>query len=79
VGVDRRGDQVELRVRGTGFLRHTVRIMAGTLYEVGRGARPERWVEEVLAAGDRAVSGRTAPPEGLVLESIVYAALDPQP
>lgn len=62
-----------LRVKGTGFLRHTVRILAGTLYEVGRGAKPEVWVAEVLAARDRSRAGRTAPAGALVLESIVYS------
>ncbi|MEQ1565114.1 MAG: tRNA pseudouridine(38-40) synthase TruA [Myxococcota bacterium] len=66
------GDEVTLRIRGTGFLRHTVRILAGTLREVGRGKRPPEWVAEVLAARDRARAGPTAPAEGLVLEHIDY-------
>ena len=66
------GDEVRLTIRGTGFLRHMVRILAGTLLEVGRGARPPSWVGDVLAARDRAAAGRTAPPHGLLLEDIAY-------
>lgn len=65
-------DEVVLRVRGTGFLRHMVRIVAGTLYEIGRGERPAGWMEEVLSARDRRAAGRTAPAEGLLLEDITY-------
>lgn len=72
LGDDPRGDEVHLRIRGTGFLRHSVRILAGTLFEVGRGKRPPEWVGEVLAGRERARAGRTAPAEGLVLERIVY-------
>jgi tRNA pseudouridine38-40 synthase len=66
------GDEVHLRIRGTGFLRHSVRILAGTLYDVGRGTKPPGWIAEVLAGRDRTRAGRTAPAEGLVLERIDY-------
>lgn len=66
-------DELRLSIRGTGFLRHMVRILAGTLYEVGAGRRPPAWVGEVLAARDRTAAGRTAPAEGLLLEDVVYA------
>ncbi len=67
------GDEIHLRMQGVGFLRHTVRIVAGTLYEIGRGARPPTWFAEVLGARDRYAAGRTAPPEGLLLERVAYA------
>jgi len=66
------GDELQLRIQGTGFLRHSVRILAGTLYEVGRGARPPEWLREVLEARDRGAAGRTAPASALVLERIEY-------
>ena len=65
-------DEVLLRMRGTGFLRHMVRIVAGTLYEIGRGERASGWMADVLAARDRSSAGRTAPAEGLLLEEIEY-------
>lgn len=66
------GDEVHLTVHGTGFLRHMVRILAGTLHEIGRGNRPPEWLAEVLAARDRTRAGQTAPAEGLLLERIDY-------
>lgn len=72
VSVTARGDEIWLRITGTGFLRHSVRILAGSLYEVGRGRRPPGWIAEILERRDRTAAGRTAPAEGLVLESIVY-------
>jgi len=66
------GEQVVLRVHGTGFLRHMVRILAGSLVQVGRGRQPPSWLAEVVAARDRRRAGQTAPPGGLVLERIDY-------
>lgn len=70
--VTSRGPWVELRLVGTGFLRHQVRIVSGTLMDVGLGRRPIAHMAEVLAARDRSAAGRTAPAEGLMLEEIVY-------
>ncbi|MEO1497781.1 MAG: tRNA pseudouridine(38-40) synthase TruA [Planctomycetota bacterium] len=70
--VRRAGDRVDVTVTGDGFLYNMVRAIAGTLVEVGRGARPPEWVTEVLASRDRATAGPTAPPEGLVLVSVEY-------
>ncbi|MCA9241842.1 MAG: tRNA pseudouridine(38-40) synthase TruA, partial [Planctomycetales bacterium] len=55
-----------------GFLYNMVRAIAGTLVEVGRGARPPEWVAEVLAARDRSAAGPNAPALGLVLVSVEY-------
>jgi tRNA pseudouridine38-40 synthase len=75
IGVRRVGRLVLIDVRGTGFLYNQVRNMVGTLYEVGRGHwAPER-VAAILASGDRAQAGPTAPPHGLCLEWIRYPAL----
>jgi tRNA pseudouridine38-40 synthase len=49
-----------------------VRIMMGTLVEVGRGRRPAAWVGEVLAAESRAAAGPTAPAHGLTLWHVTY-------
>lgn len=57
---------------GTGFLRHMVRTMAGTLVEVGLGRRGEDDIAAILAARHRSAAGRTAPPQGLVLWSVDY-------
>jgi tRNA pseudouridine38-40 synthase len=59
-------------VTGTGFLRHMVRAIVGTLVEVGRGRQPIEWMGRVLASRDRAIAGPTAPPEGLFLVGVTY-------
>ncbi len=65
-------DGLVVHVRGEGFLYKMVRNLVGTLVEVGRGRRDPRWVEAVLASGDRRRAGATAPPEGLVLWRVHY-------
>ena len=59
-------------VVGTGFLRHMVRTIAGSLVEIGRGRRPVAWMSDVLASRDRAAAGPTAPPQGLFLVRVEY-------
>ena len=72
LAVDDRGPRIDVTVTGDGFLYNMVRAIAGTLVEVGRGARPPEWVAEVLAARDRTQAGPTAPAEGLLLASVDY-------
>jgi tRNA pseudouridine38-40 synthase len=59
-------------VRGNAFLRNMVRIVVGTLVEVGAGRRPVEQVSEILASRDRTRAGITAPPQGLELVSVRY-------
>ncbi len=65
-------DSVTVEIEANGFLYNMVRAIVGTLVEVGRGARPESWPGEVLAAADRRRAGRTAPPQGLFLLFVAY-------
>ena len=66
------GAHVTMRVTGNAFLRNMVRIMAGTLYRVGRGQMPVAEVAEVLASLDRTRAGMTAPARGLTLEIVHF-------
>jgi tRNA pseudouridine38-40 synthase len=59
-------------VTGGGFLRHMVRIIVGSLVEIGRGRQPVEWIGGVLAARDRTRAGPTAPPQGLFLVRVDY-------
>lgn len=72
VEVERRGDEIHVVAEGTGFVRHMVRIMVGSLVEVAAGRRPSRWLAEALAARDREAAGPTAPAAGLTLEHVRY-------
>jgi tRNA pseudouridine38-40 synthase len=66
------GPALDLVFEGNRFLMHMVRIMAGTLVEVGKGRfRPED-LPAILAARDRARAGITAPPHGLCLDEVWY-------
>jgi tRNA pseudouridine38-40 synthase len=63
---------VAFDVRGNAFLRNMVRIVVGTLVEIGAGRRPAGQVAEILASCDRTRAGITAPPQGLELVSVRY-------
>jgi tRNA pseudouridine38-40 synthase len=61
-----------MRIEGSGFLRHMVRNIAGTLVEVGLGRWPAAAVAGILASRDRRNAGPTAPPQGLFLVGVRY-------
>lgn len=65
--VEEQGQDVVIRVCGNGFLYNMVRIIAGTLLEVGQGRRSPESMEDVLLACDRQKAGPTAPAHGLML------------
>ena len=67
----RRG-RIAIVVQGEGFLFNMVRIMAGTLLEVGRGHRDPDCVERALASLERTDAGATAPANGLYLVRVLY-------
>lgn len=64
------GKIIRFRVRGNGFLYNMVRIVVGTLLEVGMERRTVESVREALVTGKRQKAGPTAPPQGLVLLKI---------
>ncbi|MEW5852605.1 MAG: tRNA pseudouridine(38-40) synthase TruA [Myxococcota bacterium] len=72
VTVKRLGDDVEVEFRGNAFVRSQVRIMVGTLVEVGLGKRSVESVAEILRGRDRTKAGRTAPATGLFLAKVYY-------
>jgi tRNA pseudouridine38-40 synthase len=63
---------IEIDVKGSGFLNHMVRIIAGTLIEVGRGKIKPDAVKEILKSKDRKKSGPTAKASGLTLVKAYY-------
>jgi tRNA pseudouridine38-40 synthase len=65
-------DLLLVDVRGNAFLRNMVRILVGTLTEVGRGYRPAAQVTEILASRDRTRAGITAPAHGLELIEVRF-------
>ncbi len=70
VAVERQDELVVIEVRGNAFVRGMVRVISGTLYEVGRGRRRADSITTLLAARDRRQAGITAPACGLTLEEV---------
>jgi tRNA pseudouridine38-40 synthase len=66
------GEALDLVFEGNRFLMHMVRIMAGTLMEVGKGRYRAADMPAILGARDRRKAGITAPPHGLCLEKVWY-------
>lgn len=64
--------EIQIDINGNGFLYNMVRIIAGTLLEVGRGQVESGKTKEILKACDRDAAGPTLPPEGLCLEWVKY-------
>ena len=64
--------RISFLYQGNGFLQHMVRIMTGTLLEVGRGDRNPEEVLAILRAKDRANAGFLVPAKGLFLENVKY-------
>jgi len=65
--VEEQGSDLVIRVCGNGFLYNMVRIIAGTLMDVGLGRRTPESMTDILAACDRTAAGPTAPAHGLTL------------
>ncbi len=72
VALNGTGPSLELVFEGNRFLMHQVRIMTGTLVEIGRGKRSPDSIPAILAARSRRTSGITAPPGGLYMEAVWY-------
>lgn len=66
------GSYITIRIKGNGFLYNMVRIIAGTLMQVGRGQLTPDAVQNMLLSKDRCSAGQTAPPQGLTLMGIDY-------
>ena len=76
VGIEEKDGEVRISVSGNGFLYNMVRIMVGTLVEVGLGKRSPESVASAIASLDRQNAGHTAPPQGLYLEKVFYGSED---
>ena len=72
ITVERRRDRIIFTFHGAGFLQNMVRILVGTLLEIGAGARPVSSIAEIFASGCRANAGVTVPAQGLGLMEVQY-------
>ena len=67
IQIEKSGDRITIRITGEGFLYNMVRIIAGTLMDIGGGLYPPEKMKEILEAKDRKKAGPTAPARGLTL------------
>lgn len=67
IQIEKSGDRITIRITGEGFLYNMVRIIAGTLMDIGGGLYPPEKMKEILEAKDRKKAGPTAPAMGLTL------------
>lgn len=72
IDIERIGGELRLTLTGDGFLYNMVRIIAGTLIEVGSGRRRAEEMPDILDSLDRGRAGFTAPPQGLFLWNVEY-------
>lgn len=66
------GIDIDIEIVGDGFLYNMVRIIAGTLIEVGMGKTEPEFVQEIIRSKERRLAGFTAPPQGLYLAEVYY-------
>lgn len=76
VDIVRCGRQIHIDIEGTGFLRRMVRIIAGTLAEVGAGLRKSHEAKDILESRQRHRAGPSAPASGLMLMRVIFASHD---
>ena len=72
IDIKREGDLVIIDFTGNGFLQNMVRILTGTLIEVGAGLRDADSMDELVKARKRSEAGFMAPAKGLTLLKVVY-------
>lgn len=70
--ITKEGPKISIMVKGNGFLYNMVRIIAGTLIEVGLGRKEPNELQQMLEQKDRQIAGPTAPAKGLTLMNIEY-------
>ncbi len=72
IDIEQEGEYLLFTYHGTGFLQHMVRILTGTLLEVGYGIRTPESMTELIEARSRALAGATAPAQGLCMLKVDY-------
>ncbi len=70
--VDKKDDDITVAIEGDGFLYNMVRIIVGTLVEVGLHKIDANDIDKIIKAKDRSKAGHTAPPQGLYLDEVFF-------
>lgn len=72
IEIQKQGDEIQITYIGNGFLYHMVRILTGTLIEVGQGKRDICTIQEILTEKNRQKAGELVPGKGLILLDVIY-------
>lgn len=72
ITIEELDNEIRISYTGDGFLQQMIRIITGTLIEVGNGARKASDIPTILESKDRANAGYTVPAEGLCLQGVIY-------
>lgn len=72
IDIEENEDEIQISYTGDGFLQQMIRIMTGTLIEVGNGTKEPNDVVAILESKDRQNAGYTVPSEGLILKQVKY-------
>ena len=72
INIEEKENELRISYTGDGFLQNMIRILTGTLIEIGNGTKSYSEIIEILESKDRQKAGYTAPPEGLILEKVYY-------
>lgn len=70
--IEEKEDEIQISYTGDGFLQNMIRIMTGTLIEVGNGSKLPEDIPDILEKRERENAGYTVPPEGLILKEVFY-------
>lgn len=70
--IQKEGDMITFTFEGNGFLYHMIRILVGTLLEVGLGDRSADSIPNIIRAKNREMAGKLVPGKGLILEEVYY-------
>lgn len=74
IRLTKHGQYLLVMVKANGFLKNMVRVIVGTLVEIGTGKRYWQSMGDILAARDRRMAGITAPAKGLMLRTVYYSS-----
>ncbi len=72
INIEKKGQQIEFTFVGDGFLHNMIRIMMGTLIDIGMGEEKVSYIDKIFKGGKREVAGKTVPAQGLFLMEVYY-------
>ena len=75
IDIEESDSEISIVYTGNGFLQNMIRIITGTLIEIGDGRREPEEMIQILESKDRSMAGYTVPPQGLILEQVTYAKM----